>query len=156
MLVDDGEVECEKIGSSCYYWSFPSKQAQGTAQRATSLSDAVSAERTAMAVTNTNVDAAAVVRPESEARSAKLQRLSSLKTEISVLEGNLDALKENDPAEIEKMDSNIVLCRDSANRWTDNLLQLRTWLVKKKGMSSKEAANTLKQMGVTGELEYVS
>ena len=155
MLVDDGLVECEKIGSTNWYWSFPSKQAQGLSVHATSLTESVVCERAAIAETKTRLESASAVRPESDDRSAKLQQLSALKSDISEFERQVEALKENDPAEIEKMENNITLCRDASNRWTDNLLQVRTWMVKKKGMSTKEAKDTLKQMGVPTELDYV-
>jgi hypothetical protein len=155
MLVDDGQVESEKIGSALFYWSFPSKNAQSMTQRATELKDSIETELLEMEKTRAQLDSAAALRPESETRSMKLQKLTDLKAEVASLENQVELLKENDPVEIEKMEKNITMCREATNRWTDNLLELRTWMVKKKGMSMKEAKDTLKQMGVPSELEHV-
>jgi len=40
-------------------------------------------------------------------------------------------------------------------RWTDNVHALQSWLVRKKGMSAREAKDTLKQMGVNVDMDYV-
>ena len=54
------------------------------------------------------------------------------------MEAELDGLKERDPVEIAKFDAAIETCRVGANRWTDNISAVRSFLVKKKGMSAKE------------------
>lgn len=154
-LVDDGAVDTEKIGSAGYYWSFPSRQAQRVAIHAASLSKSIMDEQASIERQKKEVDEAASSREESDYRNERLQVFHSLKKEINDLEIQFESMKENDPAEVARRESEVEACKSAANRWTDNILELRSWLVKKKGMSSKEAKDALKQMGVSVDLDYV-
>lgn len=154
-LVDDGLVETDKIGSTGYFWSFPSKRVQNVALQSSRLEEEIKAETAALADTQAKMKIARESRVESAGRDAQLKRLSSLKQDIAALEGQVEVLKENDPEEIARQVEVVGMCKAAANRWTDNLGELRGWLVKKKGMSSKEAASTLKQMGVPENMDYL-
>lgn len=152
-LVDDGLVDTDKIGSTGYYWSFPSKRVQNVALQSSGLEEAIRDEAAGLADANAKVKIARQCRTESSDRDEQLKLLSSLKAEIAQLEGQVEVLKENDPEEVARQAAMVDMCKSAANRWTDNLHELQGWLVKKKGMSSKEAASTLKQMGVPENLE---
>jgi len=154
-LVDDGLVETDKIGSTGYYWSFPSKRVQNVSLQSSSLEEEIKSETAELAETHKKIKVVRECRVESAGRDAQLKQLLSLKQEIAALEGQVEVLKENDPEEVARQTAIVDMCKMAANRWTDNLLELRSWLVKKKGMSSKEAVNTLKQMGVPENLEYL-
>lgn len=154
-LVDDGLVETDKIGSTGYYWSFPSKRVQNVSLQSSSLEEEIKSETAELSETHKKIKVVRECRVESAGRDAQLKQLLSLKQEIAALEGQVEVLKENDPEEVARQTAIVDMCKMAANRWTDNLLELRSWLVKKKGMSSKEAVNTLKQMGVPENLEYL-
>ena len=154
-LVDDGLVETDKIGSTGYYWSFPSKRVQNVSLQSSSLEEEIKSETAELAETHKKIKVVRECRVESAGRDAQLKQLLSLKQEIAALEGQVEVLKENDPEEVARQTAIVDMCKMAANRWTDNLLELRSWLVKKKGLSSKEAVNTLKQMGVPENLEYL-
>ena len=154
-LVDDGLVETDKIGSTGYYWSFPSKRVQNVSLQSSSLEEEIKSETAELAETHKKIKVVRECRVESAGRDAQLKQLLSLKQEIAALEGQVEVLKENDPEEVARQTAIVDMCKMAANRWTDNLLELRSWLVKKKGMSSKEAVTTLKQMGVPENLEYL-
>jgi len=116
-LVDDGQVEMEKIGSVNYCWSFPSKQAQRTAEHLSQLEAQVHAEQAAIAGLKRAIETARALRPESDARTAQLAQLKSLAAEARGLEASLEALKENDPVEIARKAAEVEMCRVAANRW---------------------------------------
>lgn len=116
-LVDDGAVDTEKIGSTGYYWSFPSKQAQRVAAHATSLSESIAEEQALIIKAIKEVEVATSTREDSDVRKERLQIYSSLKKEITQLEIESETLKENDPAEVLRRKSEIDICKCSANRW---------------------------------------
>ncbi len=138
--------------------SFPSRHAQKIATHAASLLDQVAAEQSALIETKSAIARAQETRVPSDARTAALRELSILQSEVKYLlpsiyriqnagkfalqvnslEAELDGLKERDPVEIAKFDASIETCRVGANRWTDNISAVRSFLVKKKGMSAKE------------------
>lgn len=154
-LVNDGQIETDKIGSACFFWSFPSKSSQDKAAEATQLAQQVHLGRQEVVKLDKAIEAAGVGRQEHPDRTSKLETLKKLKAENAQLHGRLETLKENDPVEIAKQDKALQQSKEAANRWVDNIIECRTWLVRKRGMSSKEVANTLKQLGVPGELDYL-
>ena len=154
-LIDDGLVESEKIGSTLYCWSFPSKHVQQVGVQSIELTENLQSETAALGDTKLKLEAAKSCREESEARDAKLRLLSSLKRTISELEGELEGLREVDPVEIARQAEVTETCKKSANRWTDNIHEVRSWLVKKRNMSTKEASSLMKQLGCSSEVDYL-
>mmetsp|Transcript_5873 Transcript_5873/g.7623 ORF Transcript_5873/g.7623 Transcript_5873/m.7623 type:complete len:209 (-) Transcript_5873:258-884(-) len=154
-LIDDGQVETEKIGSTGYCWSFPSKIAQDVVRQSQEIIDVVEAKKQSIEQLHKNIEIATVSRSQNPDRKKNLEIFNKLNQDISSLEGQLILLKENDPVEIAKQEANIELCKASANRWTDNISQLLSWLIREKGLTTKEAKETLKGMGVSTSLEYV-
>ena len=135
--------------------SFPSKTSQQKAAEAAALADQLEASRVECVNIDKAIEVAEVGRCESEERSGKLDKYRRLKAEIGQLHTRLETLKESDPVEIEKQTKAIEQCREAAHRWVDNIVEVRSYLVKKRSMSSKEATSTLKQFGVQGELDYI-
>ena len=75
-------------------------------------------------------------------RSHKLARLSSLTLERTALETELASLKENDPQALADLQHELNLVIQGANRWTDNIYNCQTYLVKKRGMNKKDVVRT--------------
>lgn len=49
-----------------------------------------------------------------------------------------------------------VVCRDSANRWTDNVFTLQTWMRKKFPGQEAALAGFFKEQGVGEDFDYVA
>ena len=77
--------------------------------------------------------------------------LNELLQEEKAIDKRLEAEKLNDPEEIEKILIKAKQNKEAADRWTDNVWALKHYLVKKKGMNSKDVN---KQMGITGDFDY--
>jgi len=80
---------------------------------------------------------------ENGERGAKLARLSELKREKESLEKELLKAKENDPQALADLEKELKFVVEGANRWTDNIFMCKSYLVKKRGMSSAEAYKIL-------------
>ncbi len=76
-------------------------------------------------------------------RREKLKELHDLLEEEKALDKELTDLKGNDPEAVIRIEKQCKINLDAANRWTENLYSLKSFLVKKKGMSSKDAAKFL-------------
>ena len=135
--------------------SFPSKNSQAKAAEAAQLAYDVQQGRAEVVKLEKRIEAAEEGRYEHSNRSSRLEHFKRLKTETGQLHGRLETLKENDPVEIAKQDKAISQAKQASMRWVDNIIECRTYLVRKRGMSSKEVANTLQQLGVQGELDYL-
>jgi Leucine zipper with capping helix domain/Mnd1 HTH domain len=159
-LVDDGLVDKEKISGANYYWSFPAKkdhmaQVEHRAtlveieklkvqaeQAACKLADAKRGREDTATTTTTTIDEGGGENQEKNSRPKKLARLAEMAREKAALETELDSLKENDPAALADLQKELKLVTQGANRWTDNIFQCKTYLMKKRGMDKKEVVRT--------------
>lgn len=76
-------------------------------------------------------------------RAKKLARLSELKTKKVELEKELEKLKENDPAALADLEKELMFVKQSAHRWTDNIFECKSYLLKKRGMDRKDVNRIL-------------
>ena len=67
----------------------------------------------------------------------------------------IEAQLENDPAEIARLAQEARECKEHANRWVDNLFQVKSYLIKKCSMDSKGVDAFFKQEGIGGDLDYI-
>jgi predicted transcriptional regulator len=152
VLIDDGLVDKEKIGGSNYFWSFPAKKDR---------KDQIDHEQTLKNVAELKVkveEASAKLadakrgREEDKegSRARKLARLAELAKQKVAMEAELEVLKENDPAALADLEKELQLVRQAAHRWTDNIFECKTYLVKKRGMDKKDASRYL---GITADFD---
>jgi Leucine zipper with capping helix domain len=76
-------------------------------------------------------------------RAAKLQRLQEIEQARTAYQQELAILKENDPQALADLEKELQLCKDAANRWTDNIFNCKSYLIKKRGLDKKEAMRIL-------------
>ncbi|ETW08926.1 hypothetical protein, variant [Aphanomyces invadans] len=151
-LVDDNLVDTEKIGSGNYFWSFPSKVAQ---QRKRKLED-LEAKRTELKAkiesTKHAVEARKSVRADSDDRVVKLERLAQLRSDIEAANQRLHVMSENDPDLMKKLGNKVKVAKDGVDRWTDNVFNLKAWVIKKNSCSSAEVE---KWLGIQDDFDYL-
>lgn len=138
-MVDDGLIDKEKIGGSNYFWSFPSKkdrQAQLEHQQTMEQVDIL--KKDLEQATAALADAKRGREDDDGGRPQKLTRLGELAKEKVTLETELAALKENDPQALADLKKELQLVTQGANRWTDNIFNCQSYLVKKRGMGKKQ------------------
>lgn len=83
-------------------------------------------------------------------RAATLERLNVVSKEIAAGEAEMAVLKENDPQALADLEKELQLTTQAAHRWTDNIFNAKTYLVKKRGMGKKEAC---KIIGITSDFD---
>jgi hypothetical protein len=83
-------------------------------------------------------------------RPTKLLRLSKIAQERQALQQELETLKENDPQALADLEKELKLVTEAANRWTDNIFNCKSYLIKKRGMDKKEVCKTL---GITSAFD---
>ncbi len=140
-LVDDFLVFSDKIGSANFFWSFPSKAYQDQNVRKETLSNTRAQIRQNIDTVSSQVEEARAERSHPD-RARMLVELANLKREEDQLDGQLEQLKVNDPDEIRRVEKLAQLSKASADRWTDNLWQIKSFLTKKKGMAGKEVISS--------------
>ncbi|KZT29186.1 meiotic nuclear division protein 1 [Neolentinus lepideus HHB14362 ss-1] len=123
-LVDDGLVSTDKVGSSNFFWSFPSQRGTVMQNRLETVKEARDTHRKQLAELRATIEKERAERPESNDRAAALQRLSDLKKELQALEGELVQYGACDPVKVEEKKRALVLAKEAAIRWTDNYSML--------------------------------
>lgn len=152
-LVDDNLIDTEKIGTSVYFWAFPSK---ATANRKRKLSDQqemISEISKKQKEVVSNINLASVGREDTEGRIICLKKLNTLKETKNGLESSLQRYRDCDPEVLVEMQKEIELSKNATNRWTDNIYALHSWIGKKFPAISINDLN--KQFGIPEDLDYV-
>eukprot|EP00752_Nemacystus_decipiens_P007993 g7141.t1 len=137
-LVDDGLVDLDKIGAANFFWSFPSKVAVAKQNTVDLLKQDIAKAEETTAAHKRKICELEEGRANTEGRREKLGRLHENGQRLQQLENEYETLKENDPAELQKIVNLTQVCKDGVNRWTDNTWCIKSWMVKKKGLSGKE------------------
>lgn len=136
-MVDDFLVLSDKIGSANFFWSFPSKAYQDQITLREQLQSGIKQATDSIAQMKSQTAQIQAGR-NSQDRSANMKRLEALKAQESSINSSLELLKCNDPEEIKRVKKQLQFNLDQANRWTDNVWAIKSYLTKKKGMSGKE------------------
>ena len=143
-LVDDGLVDKEKIGGSNYFWSFPGKKDRMMQlQHGKNLEMVEELKQKISEAEGQLADAKRGREDENGERAKKLAKLAELQERKKKALEELEKLKENDPQAMADLEKELELCKEAANRWTDNIFACKSYLVKKRGMDKKEANRIL-------------
>ncbi|XP_064508346.1 meiotic nuclear division protein 1 homolog isoform X5 [Pseudopipra pipra] len=126
-LVDDGMVDTDRIGTSNYFWAFPSKALHARKRKLEEL--------------------------ESQAeRAALMEELAALRQKKEQLKAEIDKYRECDPDVVEEMRQTNKVAKEAANRWTDNIFSIKSWAKRKFGF---EESRIDKGFGIPEDLDYI-
>ncbi|XP_068961679.1 meiotic nuclear division protein 1 homolog [Petaurus breviceps papuanus] len=126
-LVDDGMVDSERIGTSNYFWAFPSKALHARKRKLETLST-------------------------QEERASLSKNLASLRQQKEQLKAELEKYKDCDPEVVEEMRQATKVAKDAANRWTDNIFTIKSWAKRKFGF---EESKIDKNFGIPEDFDYI-
>ena len=141
-LIDDFLVFSDKIGSANFFWSFPSKAYQDQCVRKENLEASISHLQEAIKDTANKEKQAKVERCGAD-RRVKLNKLAAILEQEGHADEQLGQLKVNDPEEIRAVEKKALVNKAAADRWTDNIWVIKSYLTKRKGMSGKEVRRQL-------------
>lgn len=151
-LVDDNMVDSERVGTSNYYWAFPSKALNTRKLRLDELKKQISEAKQKKESLKKSVDAAKVGRQDTNKRSALLKELEGLRQESSRLKTDLEKYRECDPEVVEEMKKSNVVAKEAVSRWTDNVFAIKSWTKKK---FSFDDSRINKAFGIPDDFDYM-
>ncbi|XP_014251585.1 meiotic nuclear division protein 1 homolog [Cimex lectularius] len=151
-LVDDNLVETDKIGTSTYYWSFPSHSIKMKKMEIARLEKEIENTRKALFETKDKIIEAKVGREDMSKRTHVIEENKVITAENEYLLKELQKYKQNDSADLEKMLNDTEVAKEAANRWTDNISSLKSWC-KNKFFIEEDVIN--KQFGIPEDLDYI-
>jgi len=151
-LVDDSLVDCEKIGTSNYYWSFPSKVYQEKMKRYETLKKAVDDAKEKVTRVEEELKNYDMTQEEMSERDKKAVTLEELKKENETLKSEIKKYRDCDPELFEKYKQDLEMSKEAVNRWTDNVMNLKTYCRDKFNVEEKDFNQ---QFGVPTDFDYL-
>uniref|UniRef100_A0A3P9HW98 Meiotic nuclear division protein 1 homolog n=1 Tax=Oryzias latipes TaxID=8090 RepID=A0A3P9HW98_ORYLA len=144
-LVDDNMVDCERVGTSNYYWAFPSKALNARKHKLEELQKQLSDAKQRKATLQKVVEKAKVGRQDTKERSSLLKELKALREERAQLQAELDQYRECDPQVVEDMS-------EYPKKLADNVFAIKSW-TKKKFAFDDSRIN--KAFGIPDDFDYM-
>ncbi len=151
-LVSDYLVDTGKVGGSHVWWSFPAAADRKKKVKLDELNKGVEMYKRRLEKALEKLKEAKDCRCDADgSRSKKLRRLNELNISKASLNSELSILADSDPEAIDDLHKSVAMCKAAAERWTDNVLACRSYLIKRKGWDRKEADRAL---GITANFDY--
>ncbi|XP_041043231.1 meiotic nuclear division protein 1 homolog [Carcharodon carcharias] len=151
-LVDDGMVDTDRIGTSNYFWAFPSKALHIRKRKLEQLESQLVEGTQKKESLQRSIEKAKVGRQNTDSRAAMLKELEGLRQERNQLKAELEKYQECDPEVIEEIRQNNKVAKDAANRWTDNVFAIKSWANKKFGFERNQID---KAFGIPEDFDYI-
>ncbi|KAG1956821.1 meiotic nuclear division protein 1 homolog [Pimephales promelas] len=152
-LVDDNMVDTERVGTSNYYWAFPSKALHARKCRLEELERQNEDGNERKKALQQAVDKAKVGREVNDEREDLLKELVALKNQRDHLKVELEKYKECDPEVVEEIRKANITAKEAVSRWTDNVFAIKSWAKKKFGF---ENTHLDKAFGIPEDFDYIN
>ncbi|KAK1885910.1 Meiotic nuclear division protein 1 like [Dissostichus eleginoides] len=151
-LVDDNMVDSERVGTSNYYWAFPSKALHARKNKLEDLENQSSEAKQRKASVQKAVEKAKVGRQDTKERASLLKELQALREERTQLQAELEKYRECDPEVVEEMRKSNGVAKDAVSRWTDNVFAIKSWTKKKFNFDDSRMN---KAFGIPEDFDYM-
>ncbi|KAG2234432.1 hypothetical protein INT48_007180, partial [Thamnidium elegans] len=151
-LVDDGLVTMDKIGTSNYFWSYPSAAVQTKKNKLHDLQEKLTKETERKLKLENQIEEETQGREPSEERDLILSQLKEQEDISKELNKELDKYKENDPVLFETKEKAAQIAREAANRWTENIWEMQSYCVNNFGI---ERSAFDQQFGIKDDFDTV-
>ncbi|XP_070572534.1 meiotic nuclear division protein 1 homolog isoform X2 [Ptychodera flava] len=151
-LVDDAMVDTDKIGTSIYFWAFPSKTSQNCKRKISELTHKLEESEKKRTATKQMIEKAKKGREETDQRAELLTELKEKEDLKSRLGAELEQYRECDPEVLKEIQNETGTAKEAVNRWTDNVFNIKSWCKKKFGFEERVID---KQFGIPEDFDYL-
>ncbi|KAK2723720.1 meiotic nuclear division protein 1 homolog [Artemia franciscana] len=151
-LADDGLIDTDKIGTSTYFWAFPSKAGNVRKRKVDELSEKLKEIREKKVATLEAIQKSQAGREECSERVSILEALAERNGELKNIQEEIKKYRDCDPEALEETRKMTQVAKEAANRWTDNIHSAKSWC-KNKFFIEEEVIN--KQFEIPEDLDYV-
>ncbi|XP_065110029.1 meiotic nuclear division protein 1 homolog [Paramisgurnus dabryanus] len=152
-LVDDNLVDTERVGTSNYYWAFPSKALHARKRKLEELERQCEEGKQRKIALQQAVGKGKVGREISDEREALLKELVALKDQRDQLKADLEKYKECDPEVVKEIRNSNIAAKEAVSRWTDNVFAIKSWAKRKFGF---EDSSLNKAFGIPEDFDYIN
>ncbi|XP_053610785.1 meiotic nuclear division protein 1 homolog [Plodia interpunctella] len=151
-LVDDHLVDSEKIGTSIYFWSFPSKAITAKKRKLNELQNELDDCNKKLKRTEDAIATESVGRENNADRAATLAELDEVVKQEESLKKELQKYRDCDPEYISQLKIDTENLKMAINRWTENIYILKSYIKNNFQMDN----NVIDQsFGIPQDLDYI-
>ncbi|XP_027312444.1 meiotic nuclear division protein 1 homolog isoform X1 [Anas platyrhynchos] len=151
-LVDDGMVDTDRIGTSNYFWAFPSKALHARKRKLEELQSQLAESSQKKEALQKSIEKSKIGREDTAERAALTEELAALRKKKEQLKAEIDKYRECDPDVVEEMRQTNKIAKEAANRWTDNIFAIKSWAKRKFGF---EESRIDKSFGIPEDFDYI-
>lgn len=151
-LVDDGLIESDKIGTSTYYWSLPSRALNKRQYDISMIEKKLKEEIEKNSYYKEMLKNYQTSPDDEEERQNLLKQYKLLVDQRQNYFKELDLLKENDPNIYQDMLNSMDETKKACNTWIENIFSLKSWLTNKFKVDQRTVN---KQFEIPEDLDYV-
>eukprot|EP00866_Antonospora_locustae_P001989 jgi/Antlo1/1989/2209 len=150
-LIDDDLVRLEKIGTSNYYWAFPSQKQVNRNNVLEKLNAERESTNKKVEELRVRLEAEQMARADGE-RTGLISRYEDLKKERDELFSALEKYNGCDPAIYEEKKIRVAALKTEVNKITDDLFTVQSYVCNKFDVDRREF---LTSFGISETLDYV-
>ncbi|KAF9183047.1 Meiotic nuclear division protein 1 [Haplosporangium sp. Z 11] len=154
-LVDDGLVTVEKIGTSNFYWSFPSAVQQSKNAKLQTLREELQRLETSNTELETSIQQATGGREDSDQRRELIAKLAEAEALDIELQKELKQYSDSDPTMLAAQKKYSMVAKDAANRWTENIFVFQSYCVDKFNLDRQDATGRRGHHHNPGDLQAI-
>ncbi|XP_050311354.1 meiotic nuclear division protein 1 homolog [Anthonomus grandis grandis] len=151
-LVDDGLIETDKIGTSIYFWAFPSKAVKSRKRKLEEVTKKNEETSKKLKLVEEAIEQSKSNEGDTETIDRLQNEITELELDVASMEKTLAERKENDAEKFEAMRNKAESLKEAANRWTENVFSIKSWCKKKFFMEDKVLD---KQFGIPEDFDYI-
>ncbi|KAI0032229.1 meiotic nuclear division protein 1 [Vararia minispora EC-137] len=152
-LVEEELVCTDKIGSSNFFWSFPSQRGVEVKSRLERAERETHELQKRLNETRADIAVEEEKRPRSDTRTAAEERLAAAVREVDALQAEVGAYGACDPAVVEAKRRAVLLAHEAAVRWTENYSSLMGYV--RRMDPSLEVGEVQQALGIGDDYEDI-
>jgi len=149
---DKAEVNSDRIGPSLYYWSFPTSATAKRRREQMELNESINTCESTLKKLKTTNEELLAQRHQSDKRDAMITKLKTLRQQNFEFSQEVQQMGGADPELLEALQEDTQIAIQSANRWTDNIWNLKKWACDK---FSVDSADFDKNFEIMDDFDYV-
>ncbi|XP_047522030.1 meiotic nuclear division protein 1 homolog [Pieris napi] len=151
-LVDDHLVDSEKIGTSIYFWSFPSKAKNAKKRKFLNLQTELNETMKKLKKAEETITTESASRQQNPERDEILATLEAVMKKQNDLKKELQKYRDNDPEYIAQLKTETEDLKSAINRWTENIYILKSY-IKNNFQMENEVID--QNFNIPPELDYI-
>uniref|UniRef100_A0A7S1KKP5 Meiotic nuclear division protein 1 homolog n=1 Tax=Percolomonas cosmopolitus TaxID=63605 RepID=A0A7S1KKP5_9EUKA len=152
-LVAEDRIQSDKIGSSTYFWAFPSAKSQRLKRKREQLDNQEEELSRKKQKLDEQIEESTEGKEDTDERRSKLEERKALKNDLKRLNAELEKYSEFDPDLIAEIQKDTDICREAAERWTNNIFETQSFWTNKLFREKSEYFKMAKW--VPEELDFV-